>query len=134
MLLAERNAHEFKLAVPAHPRSVGVVRKAFKGLDDLVGSETTQRVSVILSELVTNAIRHAGLRPNHLVEVDVVVGPDGISGVVADPGGGFDPASVPAPDPTGEGGFGLHIVGNLTQRWGVRRGRGRNEVWFELGL
>jgi hypothetical protein len=36
-----------------------------------------------------------------------------------------------APDLTGGGGLGLHIVERLASRWGVRDGA-RTVVWFEL--
>lgn len=128
--VAERT-HEFQLTVPAHPLSLGIVRRAVQGLDEMCGDEVTSRLAVIFSELVTNAIRHSGVRETAELHIVLQVGPDGIRGRVADAGRGFDPDRVPERRPLQEGGFGLRIVDELASSWGVQ-GRGRNEVWFEL--
>jgi len=88
-------------------------------------------MAMILSELVTNAIRHAGLKRDTTLEVVVEAGDRGVmSGRVVDPGRGFDPEALPD-RPLHEGGFGLRIVDKLATRWGVNR-NGRTEVWFDL--
>jgi anti-sigma regulatory factor (Ser/Thr protein kinase) len=126
---AERT-HEIRLSVPADPTSLGVVRRAVQGFRDLCGQEATDRLAMILSEIVTNAIRHAGLTRESTLEVVVEAGDGGMFGRVVDPGRGFDPKALPD-RPLHEGGFGLRIVDKLAQRWGVNR-NGRTEVWFEL--
>src|SRR3954451_1260956 len=82
---------------------------------------------LLVSELVTNAVRHGGQHEplelhaswNHEVRVEVV-----------DHGGGFTPAprSGAADEP---GGFGLFLVGRLADRWGVDT-NGATRVWFVL--
>ncbi len=131
MLVAERT-HEFRFSVPAEPLSLGIVRRAVQGLQESCGEEVTARLAVIYSELVTNAIRHSGIRPTDTVEVTIEVSPERIHGSVVDPGRGFDPAHVPDKPPE-QGGFGLRIVQGMASRWGVnRKGRGGTEVWFDL--
>lgn len=122
---------EFKLAVPADPRSLRVVRRAVQCLDEAYGADLVSRLAVIYSELITNAIRHAGISRDATLEVELEAGPDVIRGRVVDPGRGFDPAAVPRRHPRQEGGFGLRIVDRLTARWGVRLD-GATEVWFEI--
>lgn len=131
MLVVDRN-HEFRISVPAEPLSLGIVRRAVQGLEESCGEEVTSRLAVICSELVTNAIRHSGVRPSDRIEVCLDVRPDGIHGAVVDTGRGFDPATVPDKPPE-QGGFGLRIVEGMASRWGVNRnGSGRTEVWFDL--
>ena len=49
---------------------------------------------------------------------------------VHDPGGGFVP-SAPSPDPARPSGWGLYLVAELADRWGVDSDE-RTRVWFEL--
>ena len=130
LAVAERT-HEFRLTVPAHALSLGIVRRAVQGLRDACGDEVTSRLAVIFSELVTNAIRHSGLQESDKVEVLLMVGPEGIRGHVVDAGRGFDPQTIPERRPLQEGGFGLRIVQELASDWGVEAD-GRTRVWFEL--
>lgn len=131
MLVATERSQEFTLSVPASPLSLRVVRRAVQGLADVCGPDVTDRLSVIYSELITNAIRHSGADESVTLKVELRVGPFGVSGRVLDDGPGFDPRKLPARRPGQEGGFGLRIVQELASRWGVRCD-GRTEVWFEL--
>lgn len=131
MLVVERS-HEFSLSVPAEPLSLGIVRRAVQGLEETCGEEVTGRLAVICSELVTNAIRHSGVRPTDKIEISIEVGPERIHGSVVDAGRGFDPKHIPERPPE-QGGFGLRIVEGMASEWGVHRnGMGRTEVWFDL--
>lgn len=130
-MVAERS-HEFRLSVPAEPLSLGIVRRAVQGLEDSCGEEVTGRLAVIYSELVTNAIRHSGIRPTDRLEITIEVAGQRVHGAVTDAGRGFDPDKV-EPKPPEEGGFGLRIVDGMATRWGVNRNElGRTEVWFDL--
>ena len=130
MLGTAERTHEIRLSVPADPSSLGIVRRAVQGFEDVCGQDVTDRLAMIFSELITNAIRHAGLSRRAKLEVVLEAGERGTCGRVVDPGHGFDPKTI-APGPLHEGGFGLRIVDRLATRWGVNR-NGRTEVWFEL--
>ena len=123
--------HEFKLTVPADAASLGIVRRAVLGLEEVCGPEVASRLSIIFSELVTNAICHSGAGERDPLEVVLQIGRDGVRGHVVDPGPGFDPDRIPARSPLQESGFGLRIVRALAGRWGVSHD-GRTRVWFEL--
>ena len=129
--MAAERPHEFKLSVLAQPTSLGIVRRAVQGLSQTCGEEVTSRLALIYSELVTNAIRHSGVRPTDTLEVTLEVGPDGAHGSVVDTGRGFDPANVPERTPE-HGGFGLRIVAGMASRWGVKHNGSGTEVWFDL--
>lgn len=84
-------------------------------------------VKLLVSELITNSVKYGrdgavqlilrSERPTH-VEVEVV-----------DQGVGFVPTARERPK-TEPGGWGLHLVEALTERWGVREGS--THVWFEI--
>jgi anti-sigma regulatory factor (Ser/Thr protein kinase) len=109
------------LTAPAH------ARRAIERLATTLDATVLPDVKLLVSELITNSVKYGGdgavqliLRsedPRH-VHVEVV-----------DQGDGFVPAARDRPR-TEPGGWGLHLVEALTQRWGVREGS--THVWFEI--
>ena len=91
-------------------------------------------VGLIVSELVTNSVRHAGVDADGTIAIDVWMLGDRLRLSVTDPGG----ASLPRrtdPDPERPGGLGLYLVEQLSSAWGVARdGTGVTRVWCELAL
>lgn len=83
---------------------------------------------LLVSELVANAVRHA-TRGGEIGMHVAVVG-DSLRVEVVDPGAGFIPRPRTADSPLG-GGWGLHLVDELSDRWGVESG-GPTRVWFEI--
>ena len=121
--------------VVATPRAVRAARRAIDCLADWVPQERLRDLHIIVSELVTNSVRHAGLQPSSAVGIDVVVEPDVLRGRVSDAGVGFDLADVASPQPGQIGGWGLHIVGEMARtHCVVRPPAGGVEVTFELDL
>jgi anti-sigma regulatory factor (Ser/Thr protein kinase) len=94
-----------------------------------VDGAVVDEAMLLVSELVTNSVRHAELGPEDTIAVRVLTTPSALRIEVADPGPGFDPAAVPAPN--GHAGWGLSLLDRIAARWGVSRGDGA-EVWFEL--
>ncbi len=122
--------------VVATPRAVRAARRAIDCLAEWIPKDRMRDLQMIVSELVTNSVRHAGLEPSSSVGIDVVVQPGSVRGRVSDPGVGFDPAAVPAPQTGQIGGWGLHIVRQMARSWDVARPAtgGGVEVSFELAL
>jgi len=87
-------------------------------------------VRLLVSELVTNAVRHANLAPGDVILLVIDVEDSVLRVEVHDPGGGFIPRA-PAPDPARPSGWGLYLVEELADRWGVDSDE-RTLVWFEL--
>jgi anti-sigma regulatory factor (Ser/Thr protein kinase) len=86
---------------------------------------------LLTSELVTNAVRHAGHAIEDPIEVEVSVDDEALRVTVRDKGPGFDPAR---PREQGEeGGLGYHLVKAISSRWGVERTAVGTHVWFEIG-
>jgi serine/threonine-protein kinase RsbW len=92
---------------------------------------------LIVSELVTNSVRHAGVRPDQLVTVDLMLLDERLRITVTDPGS-EDPGSDRQPhllaqSPDGLGGHGLRLVAQLSTEWGVGRDAvGATQVWCDL--
>jgi anti-sigma regulatory factor (Ser/Thr protein kinase) len=88
---------------------------------------------LLTSELVTNAVRHAGPDAQDAIEVTVSVDPRVLRITVGDRGPGFDPEEV-VRRRSDEGGWGLDLLRRLSSRWNVDRGSAGTDVWFEIDL
>jgi anti-sigma regulatory factor (Ser/Thr protein kinase) len=103
--------------------------------DRLAGAahaDTMHDLHLLTTELVTNAVLHAGAGEADKIELRVATEPNAVRVSVTDPGG-EDTPTVQALDPEVPGGMGLFLVEQISSSWGVERAPGgRNRVWFEL--
>ena len=105
-------------------------RRALDELEHAVSSDVLDDVRLLVSELVTNSVRHAELSPAQWIGLSVVVD-EGVTRVeVIDPGPGFRP-EISRPTLYQESGWGLYLVEQVANRWGVVDD-GYIRVWFEI--
>ena len=121
---------ELAFRVPAVPDSVPLARQEVDRLAGDVDDEQLELLRLLVSEVVSNSVRHAeGTRS---VDVRVWLRDGSIRLEVEDRGPGFRPTRTPSrAAPRGGGGWGLMIVDRLARRWGVRSGP-KTTVWLEL--
>ena len=112
------------------PEAAGLARRALERLAGKVRPDIMDNLNLLVSELVTNSVRHAGLSPGDRIEVRVELTAAAVRVEVADAGPGFDP-EVHSPTIYQDSGWGLYLVGQVSDRWGVESG-GPTCVWFEL--
>jgi anti-sigma regulatory factor (Ser/Thr protein kinase) len=123
--------------LPYTASSVGVARRRFIG--DLteagVHEATACDASLILSELISNALRHASPLPGGVVKVSWRLSDDCVEVEVGDGGGPTAPV-VSKPAANALGGRGLGIVDRLSLRWGVytHQESGETTVWAAIAL
>jgi anti-sigma regulatory factor (Ser/Thr protein kinase) len=89
-------------------------------------------VIVLISELITNAVRHGRADERETIVVHVAVAPHVLRVEVCDAGPGFEPPAVPRPRPEG-GGNGLVLLSRMSSSWGVECDTW-TRVWFERAL
>lgn len=119
-----------QLRVPLTAAAAATIRHAIgDALAGHVPNRTVADAQLVLSELVTNSFRHAGLDGRAVLRIAasltggvlrIEVVNDGRDGTVA----------VRPPTVRG-GGFGLNLVEMLSRAWGVER-NGSTCVWVEL--
>jgi anti-sigma regulatory factor (Ser/Thr protein kinase) len=119
---------ERRLAVS--PEAAAEARHALDDLADAIPDGRLRDVRLLISELVTNAVRHADLGVDDAIDIVIDIADRMLRVEVHDPGGGFVP-STPSPDPARPSGWGLYLVAELADRWGVDSDD-RTRVWFEL--
>src|ERR687885_1327988 len=124
---------EIDLSLAPEPEVVATARHALDRLADLLPREKLEDVRLVVSELVANSVRHAGLSLNDQILLSVMVSGGSMRGRVCDPGPGFEKPSEPRPRPDLSGGWGLPIVERISDRWGGERNN-HACVWFEIGL
>lgn len=122
-----------KLELPGGAATAAAARKwAAEQLAGHVSAEDLLDVEVLVSELVTNAVRHGHAGVDETVAVHVAIGAGVLRVEVCDQGPGFTPPAAPRPRPEG-GGHGLMLVERLSSAWGVAGDDGTC-VWFERPL
>jgi anti-sigma regulatory factor (Ser/Thr protein kinase) len=116
----------FEPVVEAIPEA----RRAIERLAGELSPQALEDARLLVSELVTNSIRHGGLRAEQRVLLRARVHGPTIRIEVEDPGRGFE-LRPRSPDDERASGWGLFLVGWLADRWGMDSD-GVTRVWFEL--
>jgi len=112
------------------PYAVTAARLALADLDSTVDPSTAFDVRLLVSELVTNSVQHASVSAEDSIALRVGIEGDCVRVEVVDSGPGFDPPE-PTPDVDTDTGWGLFLVNQLADRWGVDRDQA-SCVWFEI--
>jgi anti-sigma regulatory factor (Ser/Thr protein kinase) len=119
------------LRLPALPEAVPAARRALAEALDGRPDELVERAKIVLSELITNGIRHGADPQLGWVRMVVSERAGVVRIEVTDSGEspGAPRTRTAAPDQTG--GWGLYLVANLTTSWGYSLD-GDRTVWCEL--
>ena len=119
-LTLERNVQ-----APARARAAIAARCEQLGLD----GSLQQSLILLVSEVVSNAVRHSAAAPHEQVELLATFGERKIRVTVTDAGEGFEPR--PRDPARTHDGYGLYLLEKVSSGWGVES-RGDTKVWFEL--
>jgi integral membrane sensor domain MASE1/anti-sigma regulatory factor (Ser/Thr protein kinase) len=115
------------------PESAARARAAIAPLEGVLTPDLYANLRLLVTELVTNSVRHARLRADESIHLLVEASPRVLRVEVSDPGVGFE-QETPRPALDGSGGFGLYIADRLADRWGVASQDGQTSVWLEKDL
>jgi anti-sigma regulatory factor (Ser/Thr protein kinase) len=125
------NGLEIARSLPLSTRAPRSARGLLDSLGPLVPGPILDRVRLVVSELVTNAVKHSGLAEGAPIDVRILAGTEKVRIEVMDDGRGFT---------TGErhraslrSGWGLHLVEGVSDRWGVQV-NDHTYAWAEFDL
>ena len=117
------------MTLPAVDHSVWLARQATRAVLTAWRLAHVEESAVLLvSELVTNAVRHA--RGTDVIAVDLQVAPTWLRIEILDTDRHWPRPRVP--DAFDESGFGFVLVDALAGKWGVRETDTGKAVWAEL--
>jgi len=121
------------VSVPHARSSVGTIRHVLA--DELQASGVAPRVLedaiLVLSELVSNAIKHASPLPGGEITIRWVIRPDCLHLEITD-GGAITRPRAGAAAASAIGGRGLDIVRRVCSQWGVTEDDTSVTVWADL--
>jgi signal transduction histidine kinase len=106
-------------------RAPARAREAVEQFASRIDPSIVPGAKLLVSEIVTNSVKYGRGDLRLLLEADG----RRLRCEVIDDGQGFTPSARQKPT-TDVGGWGLHLVETLAERWGVRDGS--THVWFEL--
>ena len=119
---------DLALTLEPVPDSIPRARHTLDRLAGAVDERLLENLRLLVSEVVTNSVRHAGgIGP---IVVRVSVSPRIVRVEVEDGGPGFEPILGDG-DADRNSGWGLQLVDRLAARWGVVADS-TTTVWFEL--
>ena len=111
------------------PYAAREARQRVSALGTQLPERVLSDVTLLVSELVTNSFRHAGLTEGDAIRLVVQLDSGKLRIEVVDPGTTGRPSIKGS---AAEGGWGLQIVEQLADRWGTEKTAGGTTVWFEL--
>lgn len=121
------------VAIPLGIRAPRAAREIVaRCLADRITQPALEIAQLLVSEMVSNSVRHSGVAYGEDVILRVQLGRDSCRLEVEDAGCEGTVAPRP-PDPARSGGLGLRLVESLSERWGVIRGSGGpTRVWAQV--
>ena len=112
------------------PEAAATARRLIIGMP--LDHDVRERLELIVSELVTNALLHGGRLRNDPITLTITNRRGRVRVAVHDRGEGFEPPATREIDAFHAGGRGCLIVDELSDAWGVERDADGCSVWSEL--
>jgi anti-sigma regulatory factor (Ser/Thr protein kinase) len=121
----------FDVALSGDMNAAALARRAIAKTYPTLPQSLQDDLSLLVTELVTNAVRHGGATADRPLQVEFRRQDGRIRVEVVDPGIDFKP---PARPPSGDfsRGWGLFLVDQIAERWGVCPAPAGTRVWFEV--
>jgi anti-sigma regulatory factor (Ser/Thr protein kinase) len=119
-----------EVMLPAAPEAASRARQSLMEFRARLDPRVFEDLRLLVSELVTNSLRHAGLSGDDEIRLHVVLTDRAVRVEVCDGGPGFTPR-VEGPSLYQQSGWGLFLVKQIADRWGIQKNR-KTCVWFEL--
>jgi anti-anti-sigma factor len=131
---AAESERTLRLEIPSTLMAPRTARVALRDLlaDHPLAAPQLDTLTLLVSEIVTNAVTHGESEAEGSVEFNVTVTADLTRVRVSDAGSGFAWPAESLPPGRVDGGYGITLLDGQASRWGTRRVPGRFTVWFEI--
>jgi anti-sigma regulatory factor (Ser/Thr protein kinase) len=116
--------------LPVEPESARRAREQLKTFRSVLDETSFVDLCLLVDELVVEVLHDEGSQHGGVIELRAENDGERVHVAIAEGGGAYRlPSRRPEP---GDPGFGLTLVQRLSDRWGIRRERGRATVWLEM--
>jgi len=110
-----------------------VARAWLSGLGSSVPDDVADDVRLLVTELVTNAVKYAGLDDRERMRLDIRCEPDRVEVMLRyEEHNGFEASALVSPGDVS--GWGLFLVDRIADHWSIVQTNGVLEAWFEVEL
>jgi len=123
--------HRLSISFTPSLQAPGRARRVVDEFTADLDPDTSDKLRLLASELVTNAVTHSDAPSDHAVVLEMVMSADNVRLVVSDGGGGFERQGYP--NVADFGGWGLWLVEQLSTAWGTEVD-GDHRVWLDFAL
>lgn len=123
---------DLHVSLPLDATAPAAARALLESLHGRIAPSVMSDAQLVVTELVTNSVRHSGVPDTEFVEVSVALTDSSVRVEVADPGrrGTIAPQDR---DLERTSGFGLNLIQSVAELWGLERAaRGGTRVWAQL--
>jgi anti-sigma regulatory factor (Ser/Thr protein kinase) len=121
-----------ELRLPAETIAPALARAGVRGAAPDLPDRTAADLALLLTEVVSNAVRHASTAPGDEILIRLFAdGPVRVE--VVDHGPGFERLTQAPSEGPHASGWGLYLLESIASTWGVEQGSEGTIVWFELG-
>lgn len=122
---------QMRVKLPPEPAAASLARSAVNSVAaPWARPEVLEDAHLLISEIVTNSVRHGRPSPDSHINLSLILTEEKLRAEVRDDGPGFAPERIQR-SPDQIGGWGLGIVQEVADRWGVDKNGGVC-VWFEI--
>jgi anti-sigma regulatory factor (Ser/Thr protein kinase) len=129
---------DFSIELPGDVHAAGLARRAVMARVRDLQEPLQGDVLLLVTELVTNAVRHGPVEPEGSVRLECRRAGDGLRFLVSDPGtqllrnGGLPALELPGTNGDVQSGWGLMLVERIADQWGILAAPTGTCVWFEV--
>jgi serine/threonine-protein kinase RsbW len=121
----------FEVVLCGGVEAPGAARRAIAENEPTLPPSLQEDLYLLVTELVTNAVRHGGAATDRPLQVQVRRQDGRIRVEVVDAGTDFEPPAPPRSGGSSDG-WGLFLVDQIAERWGVCPAPAGTCVWFEV--
>jgi anti-sigma regulatory factor (Ser/Thr protein kinase) len=122
-----------ELHLPGEAIAPALARAGVRSTVPDIPDQAIADLELLVTEVVTNAVRHSGQCPTDEIVVRVSAS-DRVRVEVLDRGPTFDRPAAPDRFDPSPSGWGLFLLERLTRAWGIEAERTGKKVWFELDV